>query len=143
MYRLAGVDPRADQRWGVYARSLLVFSAASVLLLYGILRIQALLPWALGMPGVPAVGAWNTAVSFVTNTNWQSYSGESDLGLPRPDGRAGGAELPLRRRRHRRRRRTDPRLHPAAHRRVGNFWVDLTRAVVRILLPLSFVAPSC
>ncbi len=80
VYRLAGIDPRADQRWGVYARSLLMFSAASVLLLYAILRVQDLLPWALGLPGVPAVGAWNTAVSFVTNTNWQWYSGESTMG---------------------------------------------------------------
>ena len=51
IYRLGGIDPRADQRWGVYARSLLVFSAVSVFLLYGLLRVQALLPWSLGMRG--------------------------------------------------------------------------------------------
>jgi K+-transporting ATPase ATPase A chain len=118
----------------------LVFSAASVLLLYGILRIQALLPWALGMPGVPAVGAWNTAVSFVTNTNWQWYSGESTLGyfaqmaglaVQNFLSAAVGLAVAVALIRGFTRQHTD---------RVGNFWVDLTRSVVRILLPLSVVA---
>ncbi|MGB8020234.1 MAG: potassium-transporting ATPase subunit KdpA [Candidatus Nanopelagicales bacterium] len=140
VYRLGGVDPRADQRWGVYARALLVFSAASVLLLYGILRIQAMLPWSLGMPGVPAVGAWNTAVSFVTNTNWQWYSGESTMGyFAQMTGlavqnflsAAVGLAVAVALIRGFTREHTD---------RLGNFWVDLTRSVVRILLPLSVVA---
>ena len=140
IYRLGGIDPRADQRWGVYARSLLVFSAVSVLLLFGLLRIQALLPWSLGMPGVPAVGAWNTAVSFVTNTNWQWYSGESTLGyfaqmaglaVQNFLSAAVGLAVAVALIRGFTREHTD---------RVGNFWVDLTRAVVRILLPLSIVA---
>ena len=140
VYRLAGIDPRADQRWGVYARSLLMFSAASVLLLYGILRIQAVLPWALGMPGVPAVGAWNTAVSFVTNTNWQWYSGESTMGyfaqmaglaVQNFVSAAVGLAVAVALIRGFTRQHTD---------RVGNFWVDMTRAVVRVLLPLSILA---
>lgn len=140
VYRLAGIDPRADQRWGVYARSLLMFSAASVLLLYGILRIQAVLPWALDMPGVPAVGAWNTAVSFVTNTNWQWYSGESTMGYSAQMAglavqnfvsAAVGLAVAVALIRGFTRQHTD---------RVGNFWVDMTRAVVRVLLPLSILA---
>ncbi len=140
IYRLGGIDPRADQRWGVYARSLLVFSAISVVLLYGLLRVQALLPWSLGFAGVPAVGAWNTAVSFVTNTNWQWYSGESTLGyVAQMAGlavqnflsAAVGLAVAVALIRGFIREHTD---------RVGNFWVDLTRAVVRILLPLSLVA---
>ncbi len=140
IYRLSGIDPRADQRWGVYARSLLVFSAASVFVLYGLLRLQALLPLSLGMPGVPAVGAWNTAVSFVTNTNWQWYSGESTMGhLAQMAGlavqnflsAAVGLAVAVALIRGFTREHTD---------RVGNFWVDLTRAVLRILLPLSIVA---
>ena len=139
VYRLAGIDPRADQRWGVYARSLLMFSAASVLLLYAILRVQDLLPWALGLPGVPAVGAWNTAVSFVTNTNWQWYSGESTMGyfaqmaglaVQNFLSAAVGLAVAVALIRGFTRQHTD---------RVGNFWVDLTRSVVRILLPLAVV----
>jgi K+-transporting ATPase ATPase A chain len=140
IYRLGGIDPRADQRWGVYARSLLVFSAISVVLLYGLLRVQALLPWSLGFAGVPAVGAWNTAVSFVTNTNWQWYSGESTLGyVAQMAGlavqnflsAAVGLAVAVALIRGFIREHTD---------RVGNFWVDLVRAVIRILLPLSLVA---
>ena len=140
IYRLGGIDPRADQRWGVYARSLLAFSAVSVFLLFGLLRVQALLPWSLGFAGVPAVGAWNTAVSFVTNTNWQWYSGESTLGyVAQMAGlavqnflsAAVGLAVAVALIRGFTREHTD---------RVGNFWVDLTRAVVRILLPLSIVA---
>ena len=80
LYRLGGVDPEADQRWPVYARSVLAFSLVGVLLLYGLQRVQHLLPLSLGMDPVPPDGAFNTAVSFVTNTNWQWYSGESTMG---------------------------------------------------------------
>jgi len=68
-----GVDPKADQRWSVFARSLLAFSAVSVVFLYGLLRLQPHLPLSLGFPGVPPDQAFNTAASFVTNTNWQSW----------------------------------------------------------------------
>ena len=80
LYRLMGVDPRADQRWPVYARSLLAFSAVCVLGLFALQRFQSHLPLSLGFPGVAPDQAFNTAASFVTNTNWQSYSGESTMG---------------------------------------------------------------
>src|SRR5262249_6550087 len=75
LYRLVGVNPASEQPWGVYARSLLAFSAVSILFLYGFMRLQDKLWLSLGLPGVMEHGAWNTAVSFVTNTNWQWYSG--------------------------------------------------------------------
>jgi potassium-transporting ATPase potassium-binding subunit len=71
VYRLVGVDPSGGQTWGVYARSVLAFSAVGILFLYAFLRLQDVLPLSLGFDGVMAHGAWNTAVSFVTNTNWQ------------------------------------------------------------------------
>ena len=80
IYRIVGVDPGADQRWSVYLRSVLAFSAISVIALYALLRLQAYLPYSLGREGMPSLQALNTAVSFVTNTNWQSYSGEAALG---------------------------------------------------------------
>jgi len=80
IYRLVGVNPEAEQSWGVYARSLLALSAVSLLFLYLILRVNwALFGPAQDFPGVTNHIAWNTAVSFVTNTNWQAYSGESTL----------------------------------------------------------------
>ncbi len=136
VYRVAGVDPDAEQRWTAYALSLLGFSAVSVLFLYGFLRLQGVLPLSLGFGGVPADGAFNTAVSFVTNTNWQWYAGESTLGhlvqmaglavqnfLSAAVGMAVAAALV----RGFARTRTD---------RIGNFWVDLVRGTVRILLPV-------
>jgi K+-transporting ATPase ATPase A chain len=138
-YRVMGVDPKGDQRWPVYARSLLAFSAVSVLFLYGLLRLQPHLPLSLGFPGVPADQAFNTAASFVTNTNWQSYSGESTMGhLAQMAGlavqnfasAAVGMAVAVALIRGFVRSRTD---------RVGNFWVDLTRGCLRILLPLAVV----
>ena len=79
-YRIARVDPDADQRWNTYLLSVLGFSTASVLFLYLLQRVQDLLPLSLGFESVPPGLAFNTAVSFVTNTNWQAYSGESTMG---------------------------------------------------------------
>lgn len=140
LYRLGGVDPRSDQRWGVYGRALLAFSAVAIGLLYALLRLQSALPWSGGMPDVPSIGAWNTAVSFVTNTNWQWYSGESTMGyLAQMAGlavqnfvsAAVGLAVAVALIRGFTREGTD---------RVGNFWVDLTRSIVRILLPLAALA---
>jgi K+-transporting ATPase ATPase A chain len=137
LYRLMGVDPSADQRWPVYARSLLAFSGVSVLGLYALLRLQAHLPLSLGFPGVPSPQAFNTAASFVTNTNWQSYSGESTMGhLSQMAGlvvqnfasAAVGMAVAVALIRGFARSRSE---------RVGNFWVDLIRGCVRILLPIS------
>jgi len=138
-YQVMGVDPRADQRWPVYARSLLAFSAVSLLFLYGLLRLQSYLPLSLGFPGVAPEQAFNTSASFVTNTNWQSYAGESTMGhLAQMAGlavqnftsAAVGMAVAVALIRGFIRSRTD---------RIGNFWVDLTRGCLRILLPLAVV----
>ncbi len=139
LYRLVGVDPDADQRWPVYARSVLAFSLVSLLFLYAFQRLQHVLPLSLGLEGVEAPTAWNTAVSFVTNTNWQSYSGESTLGhLVQASGlavqnfvsAAVGIAVCVALVRGFARSRTD---------RIGNFWVDLMRICLRVLLPLATV----
>jgi K+-transporting ATPase ATPase A chain len=138
-YRIVGVDPKADQRWPVYARALLAFSAVSVLGLYALQRFQPHLPLSLGFPGVAPDQAFNTAASFVTNTNWQSYSGESTMGhLVQMAGlavqnfasAAVGMAVAIALVRGFARSRTD---------RVGNFWVDLVRSILRILLPIAVV----
>ena len=140
IYRVMGVDPKADQRWPVYARSLLAFSAVSVLGLYALQRFQSHLPLSLGFPGVAPAQAFNTAASFVTNTNWQSYSGESTMGhLVQMAGlavqnfasAAVGMAVAVALIRGFMRSRTD---------RIGNFWVDLVRGCLRILLPFAVLS---
>ena len=79
-YRLIGIDRSADQKWSVYVRSVLAFSALSVLFLYLLMRVQHYLLLNEHMANVPPDTAWNTAASFVTNTNWQNYAGEATLG---------------------------------------------------------------
>jgi len=79
IYKLTGIDPDADLRWSSYVRSILAFSLVSVLLVYVIERTQHWLFLSIGMSNVPATTAWNTAVSFTTNTNWQNYAGESTM----------------------------------------------------------------
>lgn len=139
LYRLMGVDPDADQRWPVYARSVLAFGAVSVLFLYAFQRVQQHLPLALGFGPVSPDQSFNTAVSFVTNTNWQSYSGESTMGhLVQMAGlavqnfvsAAVGIAVLVALVRGFTRSRTD---------RIGNFWVDLTRGCLRVLLPIAFL----
>lgn len=139
VYRLAGVDAEADQKWPAYLRSVLAFSAVGVLFLFGLQRLQNHLLLSLGLPPVKADQAFNTAASFVTNTNWQSYSGESTMGhLVQMAGlavqnfvsAAVGIAVVAALIRGFTRSRTD---------RVGNFWVDLTRIVLRVLLPIAFV----
>jgi potassium-transporting ATPase potassium-binding subunit len=138
LYRIMGVDPEADQRWSGYLRSMLAFSFVSVIFLYAFQRVQQHLLLSLGFPAVKADQAWNTAASFITNTNWQSYSGESTMGhLVQMAGlavqnfasAAVGLAIAVALVRGFVRSRTD---------RLGNFWVDLTRGCVRLLLPLSF-----
>lgn len=161
VYAVLRVDPKRGQTWKGYSRALLAFSLASVLVLYAIQRLQTVLPsW--GNPRDEAVEpymAFNTAASFVSNTNWQSYSGEdtltngaqmlgltvqnfasaavglcvavalirglAHLGYPR-DSRVGGGQ---------------PGISGGTVPQglIGNFWVDLTRGLIRILLPLSFI----
>ncbi|GAB4081824.1 potassium-transporting ATPase subunit KdpA [Modestobacter muralis] len=140
VYRAVGVDADAEQRWPTYLRSVLAFSLVSVLFLYLLQRLQSLLPWSNGMPAVESGSAWNTAVSFVTNTNWQGYAGESTMGhLVQMAGlavqnflsAAVGLAVAVALVRGFARTRTD---------RLGNAWVDITRAVTRVLLPLSVLA---
>jgi K+-transporting ATPase ATPase A chain len=80
IYKAIGANPDSGQRWGIYLRSVLAFSMFSVLGLYALLRLQDHLPWNLGFGPMKADQAWNTAASFTTNTNWQSYSGEAAVG---------------------------------------------------------------
>ncbi|WP_433789236.1 potassium-transporting ATPase subunit KdpA [Actinoplanes sp. CA-252034] len=140
VHRLVGVDASAGQTWGVYARSVLAFSAVSILFLYAFLRLQDRLWLSLGLPAVPDHIAWNTAVSFVTNTNWQAYSGESTMGhLVQMAGLAvqnfvsasvGIAVAVVLMR----------GLAARGEKALGNFWVDLIRITLRILLPVSVLA---
>jgi potassium-transporting ATPase potassium-binding subunit len=140
IYRIVGVDASGDQRWPVYARSLLAFSLVSVLGLYAFQRLQPHLPLSLGFPGVAPDQAFNTAASFVSNTNWQSYSGESTMGhLVQMAGlavqnfvsAAVGLAVAVALIRGFARSHTD---------RIGNLWVDLVRGSLRILLPIAVVS---
>ncbi len=140
LYRLLGVDPTREQRWNVYALSLLAFSAVSVLGLYLLQRVQgALFLNPTDVAGVPPTLAFNTAVSFVSNTNWQNYGGESTMShLTQMAGltvqnfvsAAVGIAVAVALIRGLARRRSET---------IGNFWVDLTRTTTRVLLPLATV----
>jgi K+-transporting ATPase ATPase A chain len=141
IYRLIGADPKAEQTWGAYARSVLAFSAVSILFLFVLQLVQGRLPLHLNDPATPMTPAlaWNTAVSFVTNTNWQAYSGESTQGhLVQMAGlavqnfvsAAVGMAVAMAFVRGLARRNTGE---------LGNFWVDLVRGCGRILLPISVI----
>ena len=139
VYRVVRVDPDADPRWTGYAAALLAFSFLSVVLLYLLQRLQAALPLSLGRGAVDPGIAFNTAVSFVTNTNWQSYVPETVMGhLVQMAGltvqnfvsAAVGMAVAVTLVRGFARAGSD---------RIGNFWVDLVRGTTRVLLPLSFV----
>jgi K+-transporting ATPase ATPase A chain len=139
VYRLVGVNPRVEQRWTSYAGSVLAFSVVSVLALWALLLVQGWLPWSLGR-SMHWHTALNTAVSFVTNTNWQSYAGEAGAGhsvqllgltVQNVASAAVGLAVAVALLRGLARERTD---------RIGNFWVDLVRGTVRVILPLAAVA---
>ncbi|NUM43373.1 MAG: potassium-transporting ATPase subunit KdpA [Anaerolineales bacterium] len=148
-YRLAGVKPDDEQTWKTYALAMLIFNALGLLFVYALQRLQAILPLnPQGLGTITPYSSWNTAVSFASNTNWQGYGGEVTMSylsqmfglavqnfvsaaagmatliafirgitrFPSPGGRGARGEGCL-----------------------GNFWVDLTRSVLYILLPLSFV----
>ncbi len=142
IYRVIGVDPRGEQNWQAYLRSVLLFAAAGMLLLYAVQRTQHLLPYPLGLPPVPEGVAWNTAISFVTNTNWQAYAPEATvgyavqaLGLTVQNflSAATGIAVAIAVARGFARSRSET---------IGNFWVDLTRGVVRVLLPISVLGAA-
>ncbi len=140
IYRLCGVDPKNEMTWRVYAFALIAFSAACFLAVYGILRIQGLLPAnPMGFAATTPDMAFNVSVSFLTNTNWQDYGGESTvsyltqmlaLTVQNFVSAAAGMAILVALIRGMVRKETD---------KIGNFWVDLTRTTLYILLPLSFV----
>jgi potassium-transporting ATPase potassium-binding subunit len=141
VYRVIGANPRAEQPWYAYARSVLAFSAVSVLFLFFFQLVQDKLPLHLHNPATPMTPAlaWNTAISFVTNTNWQAYSGESTQGhLVQMAGlavqnfvsAAVGMAVAIALVRGFARIKTNE---------LGNFWVDLVRGTMRILLPISVI----
>lgn len=138
IYRIVGVDPRAEQRWSTYAVSVLAFGTVSVLFLWLLVMVQGWLPWGLGRSQNWHT-ALNTAISFTTNTNWQSYGGESGAGytvamagltVQNFVSAATGIAVAAALMRAIARSGTD---------RLGNFLVDLTRSSVRILLPVAVV----
>lgn len=140
LYRIVGVDPRAEQSGKAYLRSLLMFSLLGIGLVYLLQRVQSWLPLSLGNDPVPPGLAFNTAVSFVTNTNWQSYSPELTLGhtvqflgltVQNFVSAAVGLAVAVALIRGFARRRSGT---------LGNFWVDLIRGCLRVLLPLATVA---
>jgi K+-transporting ATPase ATPase A chain len=142
IYKLCGVDPSEQQDWKQYTLAMLIFSLLTLLVTYGIQRLQQILP--LNPQNFGAVApdlAFNTAVSFTTNTNWQAYSGESTMSyLTQMAGLAWhnfmsaavgiGIALALA-------RGITYRLQAGAAKTLGNFWVDLTRATIYVLLPIS------
>lgn len=140
IYRVARIDPDREQRWTAYAGSVLAFSAVSAIGLYALLRLQGRLPGNPdGMASVSPTIAFNTAVSFVANTNWQSYGGESTmshlsqalgLGVQNFVSAAVGMAVAAALIRGLARTRS---------KTIGSFWVDLVRGTVRILLPLAAV----
>jgi K+-transporting ATPase ATPase A chain len=140
LYRLAGVDPGVEMSWKHYALAVMLFNVLGALVLYGILRLQGMLPAnPQGMAGMTPDAAFNTAVSFVTNTNWQDYGGESTLGylaqmlgltvqnfVSAATGIAVVTALIRGFKRH-------------GMQTIGNFWVDLTRTTLFILAPLAVI----
>ena len=144
LYRLSGVDPAKEQGWKGYAAAMLVFSAATMLVTYAIERLQHVLPLnPQHLAAVPPDLAFNTAASFTTNTNWQAYSGESTMsyftqmaGLAWHNflSAAVGIAIALALSRGLTRQPG-----PAGAKTIGNFWVDLVRSTVYVLLPVAFV----
>jgi K+-transporting ATPase ATPase A chain len=140
IFRLAGIDPEKEQTWQAYALAMLAFNAAGFALLFAILKFQDLLPFnPQHLPGLSAHLAFNTAISFVTNTNWQSYGGETTMsylsqmvGLTTQNfvsaatGMAVAAGVAR-------------GLAARQKKTIGNFWADMTRSTLYILLPMSIV----
>jgi K+-transporting ATPase ATPase A chain len=140
IYRVCGVDPAKEQSWQGYAVAVTAFSAVALLVTYGIFRFQGHLPFnPQHLPAVPPALSWNTAVSFVTNTNWQAYSGETTMSYLSQMGAlavqnflsaAVGVAVAVALIRGFARR---------GSKTIGNFWVDLVRGTLYVLLPIAFV----
>jgi len=140
LYRLGGVDPKREQHWTAYTLAMLLFQAGGFLILYGLMRLQEFLPFnPAAQSAVPPDLSFNTAISFVTNTNWQNYGGESTmsylvqmLGLTQQNflSAATGIVLAVALIRG---------FARASFRTIGNFWVDVTRCTLYVLLPICIV----
>ncbi len=140
LYRVGGINPEKEQSWLGYTLAMLAFSLAGFLALYAMLRLQAYLPLnPQGFPGVPSDLAFNTAVSFVTNTNWQNYAGETTMshfsqmaGLTVQNflSAATGMALAV---------AVTRALARSKVSTLGNFWVDMTRATLYVLVPLAII----
>ncbi|PZE69776.1 potassium-transporting ATPase subunit KdpA [Curtobacterium sp. MCBD17_021] len=140
VYRVIGVDPDAEQSWAAYLRGVLLFSVVGLLLVYLLQRIQVVLPGDLGLPAVGPSLAFNTAASFVANTNWQSYSPEVTVGytvqmaglaVQNFLSAAVGLSVAVALVRGLARRKSGT---------LGNVWVDVVRGTGRVLLPMAFVS---
>jgi potassium-transporting ATPase potassium-binding subunit len=141
IFRICGIDPANEQSWQRYGTAVIMFSAVALLLSYGIFRLQGHLPFnPQHLAGVGPALSWNTAVSFVTNTNWQAYSGEttmsylsqmSALAVQNFLSAAVGVAVAVALIRGFARKRS---------KTIGNFWVDLVRGTLYVLLPIAFVA---
>ena len=141
IYRICGIEEAAEQSWKRYAGGVLVFSAVSLLLTYLLMRVQQWLPWnPQGLGNVAADLGWNTAASFTTNTNWQAYTPETTMSylsqmaalathnfFSAAAGMAVAIAVVRGFARH-------------SSKTLGNFWVDFTRSIVYVLLPISIVA---
>lgn len=139
IYRGIGANPSVEMRWPTYLRSVLAFSLAGVLFLYLLQRIQDVLPLSLGFTAISPHQSFNTAASFVANTNWQSYSGEQSMGHIVQTGglavqnfvsAAVGMAVAIALVRGFARARTGE---------LGNFWADLVRGLVRVLIPMAII----
>ncbi len=139
-YKLAGIDPTVEQSWRRYALHMLIFNLALLLFTYAVLRLQGVLPMnPRGLAGISADGAFNTAISFTTNTNWQWYSGEvalsnlsQMLGLTIHNFLSAATGIAI----------AFALFRGFARRQVsglGNFWADVTRVTLYLLLPLCIV----
>jgi K+-transporting ATPase ATPase A chain len=140
IYRLCGIDPEREQRWNIYALSVLAFSVISVLFVYLVERLQGNLPFnPTGVSSIDPALAFNTAVSFATNTNWQNYAGESTMShltqmvaLTVQNFASAGVGLVV----------AVALIRGLVRRRVGtlgNFWADLIRGIIRVLLPIALI----
>ncbi len=141
VYRLLGVDPEREQSWQRYTGSLAVFSGVAILITYAIFRFQGSLPFnPQHLGAVPPALSWNTAVSFVTNTNWQNYAGESTMsylsqmvGLTVQQFVSASVGIAV----------AIALVRGFARKgspTIGNFWVDLIRGVIYVLIPVAFIA---
>ncbi|HEY8694010.1 MAG TPA: potassium-transporting ATPase subunit KdpA, partial [Chloroflexota bacterium] len=140
IYRVCGIDATQEHDWKVYGVAMLLFNGVGLLLLYAILRLQQFLPFnPAGQGALDPALAWNTAISFTTNTNWQNYGGETTMsyfsqmvGLAVHNFVSAATGLAI----------AVALIRGLARRSaktVGNFWVDLTRSVLYVLLPISIV----